>query len=156
MTLMDHFRRQLEYDTWANREVLRSLRALADPPESCLRLLAHVIAAERLWLARIQAATPPMPVWPDLPFDACETQLAELHRAFTDYFDRELPAALDHEIRYKNSKGEPWASRVDDILTHVFFHSAYHRGQIATHMRQAGFAPAYTDFIHGIRQGLVK
>jgi uncharacterized damage-inducible protein DinB len=35
-------------------------------------------------------------------------------------------------------------------------HSAYHRGQIAFQMRQTGHAPAYTDFIHGVRQGHVK
>jgi uncharacterized damage-inducible protein DinB len=62
---------------------------------------------------------------------------------------------MDETIAYKNSKGEPWTSRVQDILTHVFFHSAYHRGQIASEMRRAGYAPAYTDFIHGVRQGLI-
>jgi uncharacterized damage-inducible protein DinB len=34
-------------------------------------------------------------------------------------------------------------------------HSAYHRGQIASHMREQGQAPAYTDFIHAVRQGHV-
>jgi uncharacterized damage-inducible protein DinB len=42
------------------------------------------------------------------------------------------------------------------VLTHVVMHSAYHRGQIATHMRASGQTPAYTDFIHGVRQGLIK
>jgi uncharacterized damage-inducible protein DinB len=63
---------------------------------------------------------------------------------------------LEQSIGYKNSKSEPWTSLVRDILTHVFMHSAYHRGQIAADMRQAGQVPAYTDFIHGVRQGLVK
>jgi uncharacterized damage-inducible protein DinB len=35
-------------------------------------------------------------------------------------------------------------------------HSAYHRGQAALEMRAAGIQPAYTDFIHGVRQGFVK
>lgn len=43
-----------------------------------------------------------------------------------------------------------------DILTHVLMHSAYHRGQIASHMRANGKTPAYTDFIHAVRQGFVK
>jgi uncharacterized damage-inducible protein DinB len=38
----------------------------------------------------------------------------------------------------------------------VIMHSAYHRGQIASDMRAAGFTPAYTDFIHAIRQGFVE
>jgi uncharacterized damage-inducible protein DinB len=65
-------------------------------------------------------------------------------------------ADLDKAISYQNSKGEAWSSAVIDVLTHVLMHSAYHRGQIASHMRESGRTPAYTDFIHGIRQGLVK
>ena len=63
---------------------------------------------------------------------------------------------LDRSVHYTNSKGEAYDSLVGDILTHVFMHSAYHRGQIAADMRQNGVTPAYTDFIHGVRQGLVE
>ena len=76
--------------------------------------------------------------------------------SWRDYLSDDSPDPLDRSASYKNSKGEPWTSSVRDILTHVFMHSAYHRGQIATDMRQAGHVPAYTDFIHGVRQGLVE
>ncbi len=39
------------------------------------------------------------------------------------------------------------------MLTHTVIHSAYHRGQIETLLRQAGSAP-YTDYIHYVRRGL--
>jgi uncharacterized damage-inducible protein DinB len=58
-------------------------------------------------------------------------------------------------VGYRNSKGEPWTSTVGDILTHVVTHSAYHRGQVASELRAAGFIPAYTDFIHAVRQGFL-
>jgi uncharacterized damage-inducible protein DinB len=45
---------------------------------------------------------------------------------------------------------------VEDVLTHVLLHSAYHRGQIASQMRAGGEEPAYTDFIHATRQGLIE
>jgi len=45
---------------------------------------------------------------------------------------------------------------VADVLTHVVLHSAYHRGQIASLIRSGGDAPAYTDFIHAARQGLIE
>jgi uncharacterized damage-inducible protein DinB len=45
---------------------------------------------------------------------------------------------------------------VEDVLTHVLFHSAYHRGQIALQMRASGAEPAYTDFIHAVRKGFVE
>jgi uncharacterized damage-inducible protein DinB len=41
-------------------------------------------------------------------------------------------------------------------LTHVLFHSAYHRGQIALHLRASGFTPASTDFIHAVRAGFIE
>ena len=69
------------------------------------------------------------------------------------------PAAkpdLAATVTYQNSKGETWSSRKDDILMHVITHSVYHRGQVAAAVRAAGFTPAYTDFIHSIRQGFVK
>jgi uncharacterized damage-inducible protein DinB len=58
-------------------------------------------------------------------------------------------------VTYTNSKGEVWTSGVEDILTHVTIHSAYHRGQIASDLRAEGHTPAYTDFIHAVRQGFV-
>ena len=42
-----------------------------------------------------------------------------------------------------------------DILTHVTMHGAYHRAQIAAAVRESGGEPAYTDFIHAARQGLL-
>jgi uncharacterized damage-inducible protein DinB len=66
------------------------------------------------------------------------------------------PAGLDETVDYVNSKGEPWTSSVEDILTHTVLHSSYHRGQIASDMRASGHAPAYTDYIHARRRGFVE
>ena len=59
------------------------------------------------------------------------------------------------EAKYR-LENELWSSRVGDILMHVLFHSAYHRGQIALQMRASGVAPAYTDYIHAVRQEFVE
>jgi uncharacterized damage-inducible protein DinB len=58
-------------------------------------------------------------------------------------------------VGYTNSKGEPWTNTVEEILTHVVIHSTYHRGQIASDLRNAGLEPAYTDYIHALRQKLI-
>ena len=39
---------------------------------------------------------------------------------------------------------------------HVIMYSVYHRGQIASNVRAEGLTPAYTDFIHAVRQGFVE
>jgi uncharacterized damage-inducible protein DinB len=101
-----------------------------------------------------------MPVWPTLTVAECRVLAGEISTAWHTYLDRLgnhfAPDSLDDKVEYRNSKGEKWSSRVEDILIHVLFHSAYHRGQIALQMRAIGVDPAYTDFIHAVRQGLVE
>jgi uncharacterized damage-inducible protein DinB len=95
-------------------------------------------------------------VWPDFTFEQCEAQITEMARLWREFLGQLSPAGLSEKISYKNSKGEPWTSTVEDVLTHVVLHSAYHRGQIAGQVRASGEAPAYTDFIHAARQGLIE
>jgi uncharacterized damage-inducible protein DinB len=156
MELIDHLRRQFAYDAWANREVLATLSASPRPTERPLQLLAHILSAERLWLERIRRQPQSLPVWPDVSLAHCEAQINELALLWPEFFSQLTPAGLSENIPYKNSKGELWTSTVEDILTHVALHSAYHRGQIASQVRAGGEQPAHTDFIHAARQGLIK
>jgi uncharacterized damage-inducible protein DinB len=152
--MMDHLARLLRYDVWANQETLQSLRQETAPARS-LRWMGHIIAAEYLWLARLNQSPAPMPVWPDLSFQDCELRLRELSSRILD----EVPGTagpLSRKVSYTNTKGEAWTNTVEEILTHVVIHSAYHRGQIASDLRTAGQEPAYTDYIHAVRQGLVE
>jgi uncharacterized damage-inducible protein DinB len=154
VTFPEYMRRQFSYDAWANHEVLAAIRA-ADVDERSLQLMSHIVAAERLWLERLQQQPQSTPVWPKLSLEQCEAQAAEMERRWSEYLGS-IDGNFWPTISYKNSKGETWTSTVLDILTHVTMHSVYHRGQIATHMRANGKDPAYTDFIHGVRQGQVK
>jgi uncharacterized damage-inducible protein DinB len=158
MDLLEHLRRQFAYDAWANREVLAAIRANGSTSQSArpLQLLAHILSAERLWLERIEQHQQSLPVWPDFMFDQCDAQIAELAQLWRGYFAQLSSSDLPKKIPYKSSKGESWSTTVQDVLAHVVLHSAYHRGQIASLMRGAGDAPAYTDFVHAVRQGLVE
>jgi uncharacterized damage-inducible protein DinB len=156
MELIEHLRRQFAYDAWANGEVLATLRASARPSERPLQLLAHILSAERLWLERIRKQPQSLPVWPDVSLDHCAAQIKELALLWREFLSQLSPAGLSEKLTYKNSKGEPWTSTVEDILTHVTLHSAYHRGQIASQVRVVGEQPAQTDFIHAARQGLIE
>ncbi len=68
-----------------------------------------------------------------------------------DAFEALLGGDLGRAIAYVNSKGEAFESTVGDILLHVAQHGAYHRGQIARLLREAGHTPPYTDFIQFAR-----
>lgn len=152
--MTEHLGHLLRYDVWANGETLRSLRQ-GTPPARSLRWMGHIIAAEFLWLARMQARPATLPVWPNLSLEECETRLSELSSRLVEALPAIEAGALSRSVSYTNSKGEAWTSTVEEILIHVVLHSAYHRGQIASDLRAAGQEPPYTDYIHAVRQRLV-
>jgi len=149
-----HLSRLLRYDIWANGETLDSLRQ-GPPPTRSLKWMGHIVGAEYLWLARLREEPAPLPVWPDLAVEQCAAHLGELSGMWHEYLADAGANRVAQRVTYTNSKGEEWTSAVEDILTHVTIHSAYHRGQIASDLRAAGQAPAYTDFIHAVRLGLI-
>ena len=154
------FLRMYAYDSWANRECLAAMRAAASVSPETLGRLAHILSAQKLWLERILQQPQTLPVWPTATIENCTALAAENASSWQNYLqrlaNRFTPGSLDDTVEYHNTKGETWSSRVEDILTHVLFHSAYHRGQIALQMRAAGSEPAHTDFIHAVRQGFLE
>jgi uncharacterized damage-inducible protein DinB len=156
MDMVEHLSRLFSYDALANREVLGGLRAAPTPPARPLKFAAHILAAERLWLDRLEGRKQTLPVWPEFTMEECARHADELAQLWKSYLAASSEADLANSVTYQNSIGETWSSRKDDILLHVVKHSAYHRGQIAADMRSAGLKPAYTDFIHSIRQGFAK
>jgi len=138
------------YNDWANREEAARLGALDVARAN--RILAHLVGTEWLWLARLRDAEPRLDVWPQLTVEQCATEIDSLRDAWNGYLH---DAPLDATIDYTSSKGERWSNRVSDVLIHVVLHGAYHRGQIATVVRDAGNEPAYTDYIHCMRNGFL-
>jgi uncharacterized damage-inducible protein DinB len=159
------FLRMFDYDSWANRECITTmLREAGSVSPDLVGRMAHILSAQKLWLERILGQAQTLPVWPTSTLADCMALADEMTLAWRDYLMQlSLQRAtgtpthsLHDNIKYRNSKGEPWSSRVEDILIHVLFHSTYHRGQIAVQMRALGLTPAYTDFIHAVRQGFVE
>jgi uncharacterized damage-inducible protein DinB len=150
--MLERLRRLFRYEQWANQEALASVTEVP----AALRLVAHVLGAQRLWLDRLRGQPPSAPVWPQWSAAECAVEAGDLPRAWSALLDTLEDERLDDPVAYVNSKGEPWRSRVEDVLMHVLLHSAYHRGQAAAAVRAAGGAPAYTDFIHAVRSGRVE
>jgi len=154
MNLAD-FQRLFTYDDWANREVLASFRKSGSGPKS-LTYMSHVLAAGQLWLDRLDGQHRKVALWPDPDLEQCDALAAELGPRWQACLESAGERGLSRTISYTNSKGEDWSSRVDDVLLHVLMHGMYHRGQIAADTRAAGFTPAYTDFIHAVRQNRLQ
>ena len=157
MDLIDTLAQLFAYDEWANWQTISSLRqgpanTLAPPPPRALRITAHVVAVEWLWLSRILGEPSPLPVWPELDAAECTDRMRGMEprwRALLATLDAE---ALARPVTYVNSKGEEWTNTVQDILLHTVIHSAYHRGQVAADLRASGGEPAYTDYIEAVRR----
>jgi uncharacterized damage-inducible protein DinB len=148
--LPSYLKRLFEYDDWANREVVAALQALPYAPHKAVRLMAHVVAVEYLWIARLKSQPDPV-VWPEWNLDEISRHRKALPDVIAEYFTGLSLDRLAEEIGYRNTKGETWRNSVLDILMHVTMHSAYHRGQIAMVLRDTGVTPPYTDYIQAVR-----
>jgi uncharacterized damage-inducible protein DinB len=142
--------RRFAYYTWANREALNSIRAAGEAaPGRALELIAHIVAADRIWLGRLgqPVGDAAHPVWKPLTLDETETHLADLARGWSDVLARFPAEALDRPVTYTNQRAETFSSTPGDIFEHMLLHAHYHRGQIALLLGRAGLTPAATDFI---------
>ncbi|QEH32491.1 DinB family protein [Aquisphaera giovannonii] len=164
-SVIEGYLRWLEYESDAHAWVLNSMETVPEErrgsPEfrRAVSILAHVVLARRIWLARLGAApAPPASAGTLFPEDA------EVERVAADWHDvRSLwfaylrgldDAALDREVEYRSLDGKRFRNRVRDILDQLYGHSWYHRGQIAMLLRAAGGQPAMTDLIYWSREAL--
>lgn len=136
---------------WADQLAIAAVRDGAERSGTSRALLAHVLGAEHVWLARLEGRAATVSVWPDCSVDECVTLSAELRAAYAKYLDALDETTLALPVHYRNSAGVAFESRVDDILTHVALHGAYHRGQVALALRQEGARPNPTDYIAFVR-----
>ena len=59
---------------------------------------------------------------------------------------------LDLRAGYKTSEGVAHENDFRELLTHVLFHSATHRGNIMLKLREEGFTPPKIDYIIYLRE----
>jgi uncharacterized damage-inducible protein DinB len=154
--IVDALERQFQYNDWANREVCHRFKEIGEPPRRAVQLLAHILAAEWLWMVRLGYSQVTMPVWPELRLGRCEQEMEDLKAGWRRFFEALTDRELYNQVHYVNTQGQEHDSSLVDILQHVILHGVYHRGQIAAELRAAGHEPPYTDFIHATRKGLVK
>src|SRR5277367_2583881 len=123
MAMIEYLRRLFSYDDWANREVLTSLQALEVAPPRSVKLLAHILSAEKLWYERLQLRKATYPVWPDFSLEHCKLEAEELPKLWKAYLKSLKEDGLTRSLSYKNTKGEGFSSAKEDILMHVVMHS---------------------------------
>jgi uncharacterized damage-inducible protein DinB len=141
-----HFLRLYEYNAWANKRVLDCLVLQHVTDEKIMSVMGHVIAAQFLWLHRIQGLPPAeVKLWG-------EYKLEQLVRMSADITQRWIQFVTDtddfnRDLSYNNYVGDPYVTNVEVIMNHLVNHSSYHRAQVAMLLRQKGYEPINTDFI---------
>ena len=153
MESLDSLLKLFEYDYWANQEVLRSVATLNVTTERALKIAGHIIGAQRVWLGRLEApdAAAPAP-WPLLSLEEANAAVSGMHHRWNSFLSNLTLERLDEDLVHRNSKGVEFRVPVRDVLMQLVMHSAYHRGQIAAAVREAGGKPAATDYIVYVRQ----
>ena len=163
-TRADDYRRWFDYERDSHAKVLAALNAV--PPErrgapefrKAAALLGHIIEARRLWLFRMGAAQEG-PKLADMFAEGASlpelsNRLEEMHAAWSRHLATLDDAAIARHFEYRSFEGQPFRNVVADILTQLYGHSLYHRGQIALLMRTMGEEPAATDFLFWTREAL--
>lgn len=150
----EQFRRWYEYEKDCNAKVLAMLESVpadrrGEPAFArAVAKTAHLIAARHNWLSRLgviaEAPVGFSPAWghADLP-----GKFAEVESRWTAYLAGLDEAKLAASFEWVGYDGKRRRWRLMDLLTQVFGHAWYHRGQVAMLVKDLGGTPVDTDFI---------
>ena len=151
-------RKLYEYNRWAN---LRFFDAIAALPEdrfsaavassfpSLQETLAHIVLVEWAWL-HIWRGTPPtsLPPWATRPrLTDLRAELDFTDTAISEFLAAVSPADLGRLVTSHLRNRPVLTNSLGDLLIHLVNHCTYHRGQLATLMRQLAVVPPATDFL---------
>lgn len=157
----EKYRRWFKYEQDSNAQVLASLQAVADPLrgmpqyQKAIDLLAHLVAARNMWLYRLGSGNQPLELFPlETPLTRLPELLHDMQSAWQTYFESLTDAELARRFEYASYDGPRFSNTVEDVLTQLYGHSLYHRGQIAMLLRSIGAEPAATDFIYWAREAM--
>jgi uncharacterized damage-inducible protein DinB len=149
--------RLFAYTRWASGKTLDAVEALA--PEELTRAvggsfgsvhatLAHMWGADWIWLERWLGRSPArLPDPKDVPTLALlRKEWSAVQNAQKDFVESVSAEGMAGPLSYQGFDGKPYRRTLGDAFLHVANHGTYHRGQIATLLRQLGKTPASTDF----------
>src|SRR5687768_10683562 len=157
--MADQYRRWFDYERDSHAKVFTSLEAVSDELraaplfQKALDLMAHLVAARRVWLFRIGVTSEKVELFPrDASLADLRANLIAMEAAWAGYLDTLNDTELKRVFEYQSYEGSRFSNTVEDVLTQLFGHSCYHRGQIAQLLRMIGAEPAITDFVFWARE----
>ena len=160
-SLADQYRRWFDYERDSHAKVMASLEAVNDQLgasplfQKALNLMAHLVAARRMWLFRFGVTSEKVELFPGgVSLSELRADLTAMEAAWSGYLGTLNDTELKRVFEYQSYEGPRFSNTIEDILTQLFGHSWYHRGQIAQLLRMIGAEPAVTDFVFWAREPL--
>lgn len=150
--MRDYFIKLFNYDKYNNQQLSRMIVDAANP-EKPVQLMAHLLGAQQVWLARCKGE-PAVggAIWPNWQSNVFEQTINDNHLGWINFLETLGPDDADRIIVYKDSKGNSHQNKLIDVITQVTNHGTHHRAQIGQHLKQAGAELPFTDYIVYIRQ----
>ena len=156
---IDRYRRWFEYEQDSHAKTLDSLNAVpASLRQSAefrkaVYLMGHIVAARRMWLFRFGVVKENAELFPEeTRIEDLTTQLSEMEKSWSQYLSQIDDTDLARVFEYQSYEGLRFRNTIEDILTQLFGHSWYHRGQIAMLLCSIRAEPAVTDFVFWARE----
>ncbi|MGE5519907.1 MAG: DinB family protein [Candidatus Dadabacteria bacterium] len=156
------------YHVWANKQLFEFISTL--PEEQQLAeikssfpgvhaTLLHLYDSEAIWWQRVKMQERIISPAESFHGNTSELiyQILRQNREWQNYITDLQEHVFLHEFIYFNSRKEKFKQPIYQMLTHVFNHGTYHRGQIVTILRQLGIEkiPATDFIIWSRRKGIV-
>jgi len=151
------------FNRWANAKTCESVEALTQEEYekpiggsfgSVRGTLIHLYGADWIWLERFHGRSPRA-----MPESGDVTDLRSLGAKWLavedarDAYVAPLTAEqLAGPLSYAGFDGKKFTRVLGDALFHVANHSTYHRGQVATLVRQLGKSPLSTDYTRWLNE----
>ena len=149
--MKSYFTRLFNYHSWANKKLIDELISKNIKDDPVIKILSHLLLAEKTWLQRLKSEKYDNKFWLPLTLDECTKLSNENSLKISEHLNSLSEEDLEKKVTYINSKGIKYTNSIEQILTHLSHHSAYHRGQIAKEMRRLNKEPVYTDYIAYLR-----
>ncbi len=150
----ERFRRWYEYEKDCNAKTLQMLRSVplaarsSAAFERAVGKMAHLVAARHMWLFRLGVVADHPESWfPPTSLEQLPGAIRSIEERWTAYLGKLSDADVPAEFTCTGSDGKRYRWRLIDLLTQVFGHAWYHRGQIAMLVKDLGGQAQDTDYI---------
>jgi uncharacterized damage-inducible protein DinB len=164
---VEDFANLYDYEVWANSRSLDSCEPLTEAQfvqdlgnsfSSIRDTLVHMMLVEWVWLERWHNRSPDKyPATTEFPnLASVRTRWAGIENDLLAYIASLKSDDLQRIVHHKTMAGVPQAQPLWQMLQHLVNHGTYHRGQIATMLRQLKAKPAGTDLILFYRERAAK